>query len=396
MPIVDLVVLRPGEISLKGGNRRYFEKILRKNLRALLGKDIPIERLWGRFYLGPIPGGGELGNARALAQKAAKVFGVANTSPACRVETNEEAITKACIELMGQELLPQKGTREASFAVRVRRADKTFPKRSMDFARSLGGTLIDAFPQLRVDLDHPMIPLGIEIRPEGSFIFLEQFKGAGGLPVGCEGRVLCLLSGGIDSPVAAWQMMKRGCRVDLLHFDSRPFIGEGSLQKVRRLAHSLNGWQGRTRLGIVEFSEIQTKLRDLPKEGYRTILYRRFMLRIAERIARERGNGALVTGDSLGQVASQTLENLHVVAAASEGLPIFRPLIGFDKEETMALARKIGTFEISIEPFDDCCTLFQPEQPVTRGKIEVAERLEAKVDIEDLVTRAVEECHWET
>ncbi len=394
MANLDLVVLRPGELSLKGGNRRYFEKILRKNLRALLGKDIPIERLWGRFYMGPLPLGGEQGDARQLAQKAARVFGVANTSPACRVETSEEAIAQTCVELMGDELA-HRGAEGASFAIRVRRADKSFPKRSMDLARSLGGKVLEAFPGLKVDLENPKIPLGIEIRQEGSFVFLEQFKGAGGLPVGCEGRVLCLLSGGIDSPVAAWQMMKRGCRVDLLHFDSRPFIGEGSLQKVRRLAQSLNGWQGRTRLGVVEFSEIQTKLRDLPKESYRTVLYRRFMLRIAERIAAEQGHGALVTGDSLGQVASQTLENLRVVAAASGGLPIFRPLIGFDKEETMALARKIGTYEISIEPFDDCCTLFQPDQPVTRGKIEVAERLETKVDMEDLVARAVQDCRWE-
>ncbi len=394
MANLDLVVLRPGELSLKGGNRRYFEKILRKNLRALIGKDIPIERLWGRFYMGPLPAGGEQGDARKIAQKAARVFGVANTSPACRVETSEEAIARTCIELMGEELA-HKGAEDASFAIRVRRADKSFPKRSMELARSLGGKVLEAFPDLKVDLENPTIPLGIEIRPEGSFVFLEQFKGAGGLPVGCEGRVLCLLSGGIDSPVAAWQMMKRGCRVDLLHFDSRPFIGEGSLQKVRRLAQSLNGWQGRTRLGVVEFSQIQTKLRELPKEGYRTVLYRRFMLRIAERIAEEQGHGALVTGDSLGQVASQTLENLRVVAAASGGLPIFRPLIGFDKEETMAVARKIGTYEISIEPFDDCCTLFQPDQPVTRGKIEVAERLEAKVDMEDLVAQAVQECRWE-
>lgn len=390
-----MVVLRPGELSLKGGNRRFFEKTLRKNLRSLLGGDIPIERLWGRFYLGPIPKGWKGGDARSLAQKAAGVFGVANTSPACRVETSEEAIAEACVALMGEEL-DRRGEREASFAVRVRRADKSFAKRSMEFARDLGGQLLRAFPGLRVDLETPEIPLGIEIRPEGSFIFLEQFKGAGGLPVGCEGRVLCLLSGGIDSPVAAWQMMKRGCRVDLLHFDSRPFIGEGSLQKVRRLAQSLDGWQGRTRLGVVEFSEIQTRLRDLPKEGYRTVLYRRFMLRIAERIAEEQGHGALVTGDSLGQVASQTLENLRVVASASRGLPIFRPLIGFDKEETMALARKIGTYEISIEPFEDCCTLFQPDQPVTRGKIDVAERLEAQVDMEDLIAKAVEDCRWET
>ena len=242
---------------------------------------------------------------------------------------------------------------------------------------------------MRVDLENADIDLGVEIRREGAFLYVEKFKAPGGLPVGYEGRAVSLLSGGIDSPVASWLLMRRGCRIDFVHFDSRPYTGPGSLDKVRTLAATLGRWQAGHRLFVVPFAECQLALKDLQRPGYRTVLYRRFMLRMAERIAMDNGAGALVTGDSLGQVASQTLANLRVVDAVGKELPILRPLVGQDKQDVVALARQIGTYDISIRPFEDCCTLFAPDHPVTRGKPGLAAEIEEQLDVEGLVADAV-------
>ncbi|MFQ5506339.1 MAG: tRNA uracil 4-sulfurtransferase ThiI, partial [Planctomycetota bacterium] len=324
-----------------------------------------------------------------LARRAARVFGIVSTSPAAKPEADLDSIAEAAEELVGKALVNRPGDEAVLFRVAVKRADKSFPRSSMECAREIGTRLTRAYSRLRVDLGRAELTLGVEIRPEGTFLFLDKIQGSGGLPVGIEGRVMALLSGGIDSPVAAWLMMKRGCRVELLHFDSRPFTGQGSLEKVRTLARRLSSWQGETRLFVAPFAGIQIATRNLPDPGYRTLLYRRFMHRIAERLALREGCQAIVTGDNLGQVASQTLHNLSVIDAASVQMSILRPLLGHDKDETVRLARKIGTFETSILPFEDCCTLFQPEKPVTAGRRETARRLEDMLDVEALVRDAV-------
>lgn len=384
--MMNYVILRPGELALKGANRGSFEQAMLENIRTQLGRHTgaACRRFWGRFYVGPTE------DTSVLARACTKIFGIANVSPACRVASDPDRIAEAGCRIIGQALAHYPGEERVPFRVTVRRADKHFPLQSTDYQRELGGRVYRNFPRLQVDLENAMLDLGVEIRAEGTFLFLEKLAGAGGLPVGVEGRVLSLLSGGIDSPVASWAMMKRGCRVDFVHFDARPFTGTGSLEKVRTLARLLGEWQGGHRLTVVPFADCQVAMKDLPKPQYRTLIYRRFMLRIAARIAARTGALALVTGDSLGQVASQTLPNLAVVDDARGALPVMRPLIGQDKQETIARAKEIGTYDVSIRPFEDCCTLFQPEHPVTNGDPAVATAIEQDLDVEGLVAAAVQ------
>ncbi|PIE23548.1 MAG: tRNA 4-thiouridine(8) synthase ThiI [Planctomycetota bacterium] len=382
----ELVLIRPGEIALKGKNQRRFEQRLLDNLRAVTSLR-PQKRARGRYYLGPVE------DAQALAKRCSEVFGVMSSSPALRVESDLEVIRRQALALVKNWLQRRRASRAASvpFRVTVKRQDKRFAQRSQELAPELGALLLESFPVLRVDLHQPELELGVEIRSEGSFLFVERIPGPGGLPVGSSGRVLVLLSGGIDSPVAAWQMMKRGCTCDFVHFDGRPFTGPAAAEKVRALAERLRRWQGRSRLHFVPFSPLQLAIRDSGREDYRTLLYRRSMLRIAEQIALEQGHEALVTGDSLGQVASQTLSNLRTVDAALSELPVLRPLLSFDKEETIAFARRIGSFDISIRPHEDACTLFQPERPATTGRARLAETLEREVGLEALTRQALEQ-----
>jgi thiamine biosynthesis protein ThiI len=382
---VNVLILRPGELATKGKNRPSFERRLLDNLRAQLRPhtDAPIERTWGRFYVGPTE------DVERLTRHAQRVFGIVNVSPALRVDAADTEIKRAAVGLVQRAVTARGGADGVRFRVTVKRADKDFPISSMDYQRELGAEVFTAVPGLRVDLENADIDLGVEIRREGAFLYVEKFKAPGGLPVGYEGRAVSLLSGGIDSPVASWLLMRRGCRIDFVHFDSRPYTGPGSLDKVRTLAATLGRWQAGHRLFVVPFAECQLALKDLQRPGYRTVLYRRFMLRMAERIAMDNGAGALVTGDSLGQVASQTLANLRVVDAVGKELPILRPLVGQDKQDVVALARQIGTYDISIRPFEDCCTLFAPDHPVTRGKPGLAAEIEEQLDVEGLVADAV-------
>jgi thiamine biosynthesis protein ThiI len=383
--IAGLVVLRPGELTLKGKNLRRFEQRLFDNVRGATGQRV-FKRSRGRYYLGPVD------DAESVARRCARVFGIASTSPVVRVAAELEPIAARCAELTAGWLERRGASAEGSvpFRVTVRRQDKRFPLRGNELAAELGARLLDRFSALRVDLHQAQLELGVEVRDEGCFLFAERYPGVGGLPVGVEGRVLTLLSGGIDSPVAAWRLMKRGCRSDFVHFDARPFTGPGSLEKVRALAEALRPWQGKSSLWVVPFSKIQVAYKDCVREDYRTLLYRRAMLRIADRIGQQFEHYALASGDSLGQVASQTLENLACVDAAPHELPLLRPLLGYDKEETIAIARDIGTYEISIRPFEDCCTLFQPERPATSGRRWMAEKLEQDVPLDALIDEAVE------
>jgi thiamine biosynthesis protein ThiI len=310
------------------------------------------------------------------------VFGIANFSKAGRTAADIEALTSAVLnDLRGHEA--------ESFRITARRADKRFPMSSPEIERQLGARVQGAFGW-RVDLERPALTVHVEVLPDHAFYFFGKERGAGGLPSGVSGRVACLLSGGIDSPVAAWRMMRRGCHAVLVHFHSVPFLAATSQDKVREIAAVLAKYQLGVRLYQVPFGDVQRRIVLATPPAPRVVLYRRMMVRIADAIARAAGAGALVTGEVVGQVASQTLENLSVIGAVST-LPVLRPLVGMDKEEITAEAQRLGTYPISIIPDEDCCQLFTPKHPVTRARLADVERLEAELPVDDLVRQAVDD-----
>jgi thiamine biosynthesis protein ThiI len=324
--------------------------------------------------------------ARALQD----VFGISSISPARSVRQDALEIAAVAREVLGEELEGRPRGEPIPFRVETQRSDKTFPMRSTELDRFVAERVIPEHQErLKVDLSRPELVLEIHVRPGECFVFAQRSRGAGGLPVGTLGRAVCLLSGGIDSPVAAWMTMKRGCSVVFVAFHSYPWIGASYQHKVERIVRALARFQEESVLYLVPFAPIQVEVRDRCPASYRTVLYRRMMQRVASRIARRERAGALVTGDSLGQVASQTLENLTCIEEASE-LPVLRPLIGFDKQETIERAQRIGTYELSIAPEPDCCTVFQPEKPVIRGRLEQCRAAEAALDVEGLVRAAAE------
>lgn len=371
----EVVLIRYGEIFLKGGNRGYFEKQLVDNARrSIKHQGARIERVHGRLLAWPGEGG-----ARKLVHSLERVFGIQSLSPARVVERTLEAITAAAIEEARAEVARRGG--RPTFKVETRRADKRFHPASPEVSRLVGAAIIDAI-DLPVDVHNPSLVVGIEIGLEHAFVFAESAPGPGGLPVGVTGRVELLLSGGIDSPVAGWLMLKRGCQLGATYFHSPPYTGDKAREKVITLARKLAGWQlGEVKLSVVQFTEAQKALRDADPDGrLAVVLYRRMMLRVAERIARENKALALVTGEALAQVASQTLANLSVIGDVAE-LPVLRPCLAHDKQETVAMARRIDTYETSILPYDDCCSLFVPEHPETRARMEAVQAIEARVDL---------------
>jgi tRNA uracil 4-sulfurtransferase len=374
------IVVHYQEIALKGKNRPWFLARLVRNLRhAVSDLDVQAVRpLMGRIevVLGPSA------TPEAVGERIRQTFGVANFSFAGRAPLDLDAI--------GAAVLRDLGTREcASFRVSVRRADKRYPLTSPQVEREIGGRIRSA-RGWRVDLGHPELTVHVELLTDDAFYFFGKTRGPGGLPTGTAGRVACLLSGGIDSPVAAWRMMKRGCAVTFVHFHSYPILSRASQEKARELARLLTRWQQQARLYLVAFGDIQQQVVLAVPPPLRVIVYRRLMVRIAERIARLRRAQALVTGEVVGQVASQTLENLAVIGGVA-GLPVFRPLIGMDKEEITAEAVQLGTYPISIVPDQDCCTLFIPRHPRTRARAAEVEAAEAALPIGELVDRAVRE-----
>ncbi len=384
----DIVLVRYGELSLKGGNRREFEQTLVRNIKAAVAPiaDVRIERVQGRLVLFPSR------RPQAVAKRVQDVFGITSLSPAWGVRSEPDAIV-ALARLVLEDALSQLPARSAddtrlpTVRVRTKRADKRFPMHSYELDAYVAERVLDAGRHV-VRLKDPEVTLGIDVRSERTYVFAHRLPGPGGLPVGTLGRSLCLLSGGIDSPVAAYMTMKRGSRVDFCSFHSYPYLGEGSRKKVVDLVRALARYQPRSRLHSVPFTAIQEAIRDGAPEPFRTLLYRRMMQRIAARIAHRVKAGALVTGECLGQVASQTLENLACIGAATDRL-VLRPLIGFDKEETIRIARRIGTFDISALPEPDCCTVFQPSKPVLRARVEECEAAEAGLDVDELVAAAV-------
>jgi thiamine biosynthesis protein ThiI len=373
-----VILVHYHEISLKRGNRPLFLRHLQRNLARALADlgPVRVHQLTGRIAV-------ELSSevdAAAAAGRAARVFGIANLAVAERVAPVLPALTAAVDRAI-------EGRSFASFRITARRAFKSFPMTSIEMNRALGAHVL-ARRGCKVDLEHPECTIHVEVLPDQAYVYADRRPGPGGLPVGASGLVTALLSGGIDSPVAAWRLMKRGCRVDLVHFHSVPYLPDASIRKARELAAVLTPWQGASRLFVVPFGEVQREVvLSVPAWG-RVVVYRRLMVRIAEALARRRGAGALVTGESLGQVASQTLDNLARIGEAAT-LPVLRPLIGMDKLEITAQAQAIGTFEISIEPDADCCTLFVPKHPNTRIRADEVAAMEAGLDVPALVAMAV-------
>ena len=368
------------EIALKGKNRPWFLKRLVRNLRrAVADLDVTeIKTVMGRIevVLGPTA------EPAAVGERIRTVFGVANYSYAGRAPQDQDAIAAAILQDLGDRTC-------ASFRVSARRADKRFPMLSPEIEREIGGRIHEA-RGWKVDLTHPELTIHIQMLTRDAFYYFGKEGGSGGLPTGTAGRVTCLLSGGIDSPVAAWRMMKRGCDVTFVHFHSYPILSRASQEKARQLVELLTRYQQKSRLYLVPFGDIQQQVLLTVPGPMRVVVYRRLMLKIAERIARSRRAQALITGDAVGQVASQTLENLAVVGHVAT-LPLFRPLIGMDKEEIVDDARRLGTYPVSIIPDQDCCTLFTPRNPQTKSRLHEIERAEALLHIDELVEKAVAE-----
>ena len=378
-------ILHYHEISLKRGNRPLFLRHLQQNVLRAIGDLGPVrlEQLSGRIVLDlsrhPDPS--------RVRERLARVCGVANYSLALRTGVSREALRAA----VGQVIADRQF---GAFRITARRAFKTFPMTSVELNRDLGAHVLSLRPDCRVSLEHPECTVHVEVLPDEAFVYADRDAGAGGLPVGASGTVAALLSGGIDSPVAAWRLMKRGCRVVFVHFHSAPYLPDLSRPKARDLVARLTQWQYHSRLFLVPFGEIQREIVLAVPPPARVVVYRRLMVRIAERLARHAGAPALVTGESLGQVASQTLANITRIDEVAS-MPILRPLIGMDKLEITDQARALGTFEISIEPDADCCTLFTPRHPDTRvGSAQVA-ALEARLDVERLVAKGVESAEQE-
>ncbi len=371
-----------GELALKGLNRRYFEDQLISNIKRAI-KDLGYEKIYkeqGKLYIEA-----NEDDFPQMINRLKKVFGLVNISPCIRTEKNIEDIEKAAIEIMKEKT---KNQAIKTFKVESKRADKTFPIKSPDLSRKIGGVILKNFSDLTVDVHKPDTFLYIDIKQK-AYIYTERIKGYGGLPVGTNGKALLLLSGGIDSPVAGFMMAKRGVEISAVHYHSYPFTSERSEEKVKELASILSRYTGKIKMFSVNILEIQKEINAKCKENEMTILSRRFMMRIAEKIALREGIHGLITGESLGQVASQTIQSLSVTNAAVN-LPVFRPLIGLDKLDIVEIAKDIETYETSILPYEDCCTVFLPKHPVTKPKLEDIIKSEELLEVDSLIERALE------
>lgn len=379
----EVILIKNGELALKGLNRMTFEDMLIKNLKHRLWGmgEISVRKAQSTIYIEPKSDDYPFKDAlKAMKQ----VFGIAAFTRAVRVEKNIDEILSVAPEYLAERLKNAK-----TFKVESKRADKSFPLTSPEISRELGGAILQKYPHLLVDVHNPDEVVNVEIRDYGAYIHGQQLKGAGGMPVGSAGRAQVLISGGIDSPVAAYMMAKRGVELNAVHFASPPYTSPRAEQKVMKLLKKVSCYSGAIRVGVVPFTEIQELIGEKCQEEYFTLIMRRFMMRIAERLARKRNCLALVTGESVGQVASQTMHALAVTDAVVN-MPVFRPVIGMDKEEIIRISRKIDTFTTSIEPYEDCCTVFTPKHPRTRPAIAAVEEAESMLNIEELVEKAVE------
>lgn len=385
----EIILCKYGEILLKGANKKYFEDVLMRELRIrarIYGK-FDVYRAQSTIYIEPKDDPTDTAGCSdidGMFEAAKKVFGIVSVGRSAMCEKNMDAIIA-----LAKEYLPAQLAGARTFKVEGRRSDKRFPLGSIEISREVGGAILSVCPHLKVDVHNPEVTVRVEIREYGAYIHAGQQKGAGGIPVGTSGKGMLLLSGGIDSPVAGYMMAKRGMKLEAVYFESPPYTSEQAREKVLTLAREVAQYAGPIELHVVSLTDIQERIVKTCEEEYFTLLLRRYMMSIADRLAEKYGCQALITGESLGQVASQTPMALAVTDIMA-GRPVFRPCIGMDKEEIVQIAHKIGTFETSILPYEDCCTVFTPKHPKTKPEFSKVEREEQKLDFEGLVSKAME------
>lgn len=378
----EVLLLKLGEIALKGLNRKNFEDVLIKNIKRRLRNagEFSVTSRQSTIYVEPRDESADMDMAE---ERCAKVFGVVSYTRAGETEKELSKIQEKAAEYL-QDTLEDAG----SFKVEAKRSDKKFPYKSPEIAMEVGAYLLEKYPHLKVDVHHPDVTVWVEVRETAAFVHADARPGAGGIPVGSGGKGLVLISGGLDSPVAAWSMAKRGLELTAVHFASPPYTSELAHDKVVRLLKKVSEYAGRIKLITVELTHLQEEIRDHCPEDLSTVILRRYMLRGAQKVAQDEGCLAMITGESLGQVASQTIQAIACTDAVAE-MPVFRPLIGTDKAEIVKTARMIDTFDISIEPYEDCCTIFTPKHPRTKPTLEMVERGEGAIDGEALLNEAL-------
>lgn len=377
----EVLLCKCGEIVLKGANRSYFEDMLCKELRKRAKKcgNFDVLRAQSTVYIEPKD---DFCDMDAMLLEAQKVFGIVAIARAYVCEKSLEAISEVARELIAPEIRNYR-----TFKVEAKRSDKRFPLDSIELSREIGGVLLSANPRVKVDVKNPEVTVKVEIRERAAYIYAGHHKGAGGMPVGTNGKGLLLLSGGIDSPVAGYMMAKRGVKLEAVHFESFPYTSERALQKVLDLAKIVSDYSGDIYVHIISLTHIQEELVKHCDEDYFTLLLRRYMVALSNMVAEKYDCGALITGESVGQVASQTMQAIGVTDAVAK-IPVFRPCIGMDKEEIVQISRKIGTFETSILPYEDCCTVFTPKHPKTKPELEKVLAEENKLPFDELVAEA--------
>lgn len=378
----EIILVKLGEIALKGLNRRTFEDILIKNIKRRLYKFGRFEVVSAQSTIRITPLSDDI-DLDEVSQEIGKIFGIVAYSRACVTEKDMEAIKRFAAEYLKQELLDVK-----TFKVESKRSDKKFPLGSPEISREVGGYLLSKYPHLGVDVHNPDITVTVEVRDFAAYVHGMVMEGAGGLPVSCGGKAAILISGGIDSPVAAYMMAKRGLELTAVHFASPPYTSARAEEKVRDLLTIVSRYSGKMDMYTVPFTKIQEEIQKNCPEELFTIIMRRMMMVISQRIAQQCGCQALITGESLGQVASQTIGAIACTDEVAQ-MPVFRPLIGMDKKEIIEISRRIDTFETSCLPYEDCCTVFTPKHPRTRPKAEYVRRAEQAVDWEDMINEAV-------
>ena len=379
----EIFLLKLGEIVLKGANKRQFESKLRQNVRRRmkLYGNIDVYLMQSTLYVEPMD---EECDVDGAWEACRSIFGVVSLCRCRPCEKNLDAIFEAVENYLGDDL-----DCAESFKVESKRSDKRFPLTSIQLSQEIGGRIAEAHPSCRVDVRHPAYTVFVEVRDLAAYVHGPAEAGAGGLPTGVGGRAMCLLSGGIDSPVAAYMIAKRGVEIECVHFFSYPYTSQLAKDKVIELARLVTKYSGKMTVNVVSFTEIQEAIRDNCAEEFFTLIMRRFMMEISQRIAKHDGCGALITGENLGQVASQTMEAMAVTGAVVD-IPIFMPLVGMDKEEIVTIARKIGTLDTSILPYEDCCTVFTPKHPKTKPTLSQLINAEKALDRESLIQRALD------
>jgi len=383
----EVLLIKAGELVLKGQNRRTFENQLLKNLRHSLTPFGTWQFNLSQSTLQVVPPNSQV-DMNAAAERVGQVFGISGYSRAARLPKTMDAILEHCAAYLSEPLAFAQ-----TFKCEAKRSDKSFPLKSPEISAKVGERLLQAYPHLNVDVHNPDITVHIEVRDQYAFLHADQTRGAGGLPVGTSGDAAILISGGIDSPVAAWMMARRGLRLAAIHFASPPYTSQRAEEKVHALLGQVARYAGRIRLFVVPFTTIQEQIHAHCPEELFTLVMRRVMMRISEEIALRENCGALITGESLGQVASQTLQALACTDDATN-LPVFRPLIGSDKDEVVRIARQIGTFDISIQPYEDCCTVFTPRRPRTRPKLSIVQQAESSLNLDTMITQAIEDTKY--